>query len=52
MIYNNRGYRTGTHELLRAFPEGYAAKTMDLTGGWFDPCPDYSAEAAGSDASR
>jgi acetolactate synthase I/II/III large subunit len=50
VIYNNRGYRTGTHELVRAFPEGYAAKNMDLTGGWFDPCPNYSAEAAGSGA--
>jgi acetolactate synthase-1/2/3 large subunit len=50
VIYNNRGYRTGTHELLRSFPEGYAAKTMDLRGGWFDPCPNYSAEAAGSGA--
>ena len=50
VIYNNRGYRTGTHELVRAFPEGYAAKNMDLTGGWFDPCPNYSAEAAASGA--
>jgi acetolactate synthase-1/2/3 large subunit len=48
VIYNNRGYRTGTHEVLRAYPEGYAAKARDLTGGWFDPCPNYSGEAAAS----
>jgi acetolactate synthase-1/2/3 large subunit len=47
VIFNNRGYRTGTHEVLRAYPEGYAAKARDLTGGWFDPCPDYSGEARG-----
>jgi len=50
VIFNNRGYRTGTDEVLHSFPEGYAARNMDLTGGWFDPCPNYSAEAAGSGA--
>lgn len=50
IIFNNRGYRTGTVEVLHSFPEGYAAKATDLTGGWFDPCPNYSAEAAGSGA--
>ena len=34
----------------RTFPEGYAAKDNDFTGGWFDPCPNYSGEAAASGA--
>jgi acetolactate synthase I/II/III large subunit len=50
IVWNNRGYRTGTHEVLRTYPEGYAAKGQDLTGGWFDPCPNYSGEAAASGA--
>ncbi|MBV9120503.1 MAG: thiamine pyrophosphate-requiring protein [Chloroflexi bacterium] len=50
IVYNNRGYRTGTNEVLRMFPEGYAAQSMDLTGGWFDPPPQYAAEAAASGA--
>jgi acetolactate synthase-1/2/3 large subunit len=50
VVYNNRGYRTGTNEVLRMFPEGYAAKNTDLTGGWFDPPPNYSGEAAASGA--
>jgi len=50
VIFNNRGYRTGTNEVLRMFPEGYASKHTDLTGGWFDPPPNFSAEAAGSGA--
>jgi acetolactate synthase-1/2/3 large subunit len=50
IVWNNRGYRTGTSELLRTYPEGYAAKEQDLTGGWFDPCPNYSGEAAASGA--
>ncbi|HLG70097.1 MAG TPA: thiamine pyrophosphate-requiring protein [Chloroflexota bacterium] len=50
VIFNNRGYRTGTHEVLRMFPEGYAAKNTNLTGGWFDPPPNYSGEAAASGA--
>ena len=47
VVYNNRGYRTGTHEVLRAYPEGYSAKAQDFTGGWFDPSPEYAAEARG-----
>jgi acetolactate synthase I/II/III large subunit len=50
IVWNNRGYRTGTAEVLRSYPEGYAAKEQDLTGGWFDPCPNYSGEAAASGA--
>jgi acetolactate synthase-1/2/3 large subunit len=37
IVWNNRGYRTGTAEVLRTYPEGYAAKQRDFTGGWFDP---------------
>lgn len=50
IVWNNRGYRTGTAEVLRSYPEGYAARDRDLTGGWFDPCPNYSGEAAASGA--
>jgi len=48
VVFNNRGYRTGTQEVLRAFPDGYAQRTKDLTGGWFDPTPHFAAEAAAS----
>jgi acetolactate synthase I/II/III large subunit len=50
IISNNRGYSTGTTQVLRSYPEGYAAKAQDMTGGWFDPCPNYSGEAAASGA--
>jgi acetolactate synthase-1/2/3 large subunit len=50
IISNNRGYSTGTTQVMRTYPEGYAAKTQDVTGGWFDPCPNYSGEAAASGA--
>jgi acetolactate synthase-1/2/3 large subunit len=50
IVWNNRGYRTGTSEVLRSYPEGYSARERDLTGGWFDPCPNYSGEAAASGA--
>jgi acetolactate synthase-1/2/3 large subunit len=50
IISNNRGYSTGTTQVLRSYPEGYAAKLQDVTGGWFDPCPNYSGEAAASGA--
>lgn len=50
IIFNNRGYSTGTLQVLRSYPEGYAARAQDLTGGWFDPCPNYSGEAAASGA--
>ncbi|MBV8084647.1 MAG: thiamine pyrophosphate-requiring protein [Chloroflexi bacterium] len=48
IVYNNRGYSTGTGGVVGTYPEGYAAKAKDLTGGWFDPCPNYSGEAAAS----
>ncbi len=50
IVWNNRGYRTGTVEVLRSYPEGYSARERDHTGGWFDPCPNYSGEAAASGA--
>ncbi len=50
IISNNRGYSTGTTQVLRSYPEGYAARMQDVTGGWFDPCPNYSGEAAASGA--
>jgi acetolactate synthase-1/2/3 large subunit len=50
IISNNRGYSTGTTQVLRSYPEGYAARAQDVTGGWFDPCPNYSGEAAASGA--
>jgi hypothetical protein len=50
IVWNNRGYRTGTNEVLRTDAEGYAATQQDLTGGWFDPCPNCSGEAAASGA--
>ena len=50
IISNNRGYSTGTTQVMRSYPEGYAARMQDVTGGWFDPCPNYSGEAAASGA--
>jgi acetolactate synthase-1/2/3 large subunit len=50
IISNNRGYSTGTTGVIRSYPEGYAAREKNLTGGWFDPCPNYSGEAAASGA--
>ena len=50
IVSNNRGYSTGTTQVLRSYPEGYAARMQDVTGGWFDPCPNYSGEAAASGA--
>ena len=49
VVYNNRGYRTGTAKLARDYPEGYGVKQVDTAGGMFDPPPDFAAhaEAAG-----
>jgi acetolactate synthase-1/2/3 large subunit len=44
------GIGRGTNEVLRTYPEGHAAKQQDLTGGWVDPCPNYSGTAATSGA--
>jgi acetolactate synthase-1/2/3 large subunit len=48
VVSNNRGYRTGTHEVARTYPAGYAVREHDYTGGRFDPGPHYAAEAAAS----
>jgi acetolactate synthase-1/2/3 large subunit len=48
VVSNNRGYRTGTHEVVRAYPDGYSVRAGDFTGGVFDPAPQYAAEAAAS----
>lgn len=50
MVMNNRGYSTGTRSVIENHPEGYSAREKDLTGGWFDPSPNYAAEAAASGA--
>lgn len=50
LVMNNRGYRTGTDTLLQQHPEGYAVKANDFNGGWFDPTPEFAAEAAASGA--
>lgn len=46
VISNNRGYRTGTTTLVEQYPDGYAARAGDLTGGRFAPPPDFAAQAA------
>lgn len=45
VVFNNRGYRTGSQRLLAHYPDGYAARSGDLSGGLFDPPPQYAAEA-------
>ncbi len=50
MVMNNRGYSTGTRTVIENHPEGYAVRETDFTGGWFDPSPNYAAEAAASGA--
>lgn len=45
VITNNRGYRTGTVRVVEDYPDGYAARAGDFTGGTFDPPPDYAAQA-------
>jgi acetolactate synthase-1/2/3 large subunit len=45
MIMNNRGYSTGTLMLREAYPDGFAVKSGNYDGGFFDPPPDYAAEA-------
>ena len=48
LVFNNRGYRTGTNTLQELHPDGYAVKARDFTGGWFDPTPEFAKEAAAS----
>lgn len=50
VIWNNRGYRTGTTALMDQYPEGYSARAQNMEGGLFDPPPDYAAEAAAAGA--
>jgi acetolactate synthase I/II/III large subunit len=50
MVMNNRGYSTGTRTVVENHPEGYAVRENDFTGGWFDPSPNYAAEAGASGA--
>ena len=45
VVYNNRGYRTGTAKLARDYPEGHGVKQIDTAGGTFDPPPDFAAHA-------
>lgn len=45
VIFNNRGYSTGTTRLRDAYPNGWVVRTGDYSGGFFDPPPNYSAEA-------
>jgi acetolactate synthase-1/2/3 large subunit len=50
VVCNNRGYRTGTSSLAEHYPEGFAVRAGDLTGGTFDPPPDIAAEARAAGA--
>ncbi|GIW07725.1 MAG: acetolactate synthase [Dehalococcoidia bacterium] len=45
IIFNNRGYSTGTTRLRDTYPDGWVVRTGDYSGGFFDPPPNYSAEA-------
>lgn len=48
VVSDNRGYRTGTHEVAKTYPAGYSVRGGDYTGGQFGPGPSYAAEAAAS----
>jgi acetolactate synthase-1/2/3 large subunit len=48
VVSNNRGYRTGTHEVAKTYPTGYSVQQRDFTGGWFGPGPNFAGEAAAS----
>jgi acetolactate synthase-1/2/3 large subunit len=50
VIFNNRGYHTGTTAVAALYPGGYAMRSLNLEGGWFDPPPPYAAEAAAAGA--
>ncbi|MFN8534050.1 MAG: thiamine pyrophosphate-requiring protein [Dehalococcoidia bacterium] len=45
VVFNNRGYSTGTTRLRDSYPDGWAVRSGDYSGGFFDPPPDYAAEA-------
>jgi len=44
VIYQNRSYSTGTTQIARMYPDGYAAKA-GYEGGVFDPPIDFAMEA-------
>jgi acetolactate synthase I/II/III large subunit len=46
VVSNNRGYRTGTHEVAKTYPDGYSVRQNDFTGGRFAPGPNFAGEAA------
>ena len=48
VVFVNAAYSTGTSELRRYYPDGYAAQ-LNCLGGTFDPPPDFGrlAESAG-----
>jgi acetolactate synthase-1/2/3 large subunit len=47
VVMNNGGYRTGTLTVAQSYPEGYAVRLKDFTGGWLaPPAPEFAAEAA------
>lgn len=50
VICNNRGYRTGTQTVAERYPDGYAVASGDFSGGFFDPPPDFAAEARAAGA--
>lgn len=50
VICNNRGYRTGTLTLANDYPDGFAIKRVEDSGGMFDPPPDYAAHAESAGA--
>jgi acetolactate synthase-1/2/3 large subunit len=45
VISNNRGYRTGTYEVAKTYPNGYSVAQDDFTGGRFAPGPNFAGEA-------
>jgi acetolactate synthase I/II/III large subunit len=48
VVSDNRGYRTGTHEVAKTYPGGYSDREHDYAGGQFGPGPSYAAGAAAS----
>jgi len=45
VVSNNRGYRTGTYEVAKTYPNGYSVAHDDFTGGRFAPGPNFAGEA-------
>ena len=42
VIFVNGSYSTGTTLLRHAYPNGYAVRANNYTGGYFDPAPDFA----------